>query len=223
MKKFAFLAAPALLTLAVSAAAAPAYNAGLVTDYLFRGLTQTDHGVALQGGADIKNGNAYGGVWFSNVETPDGSEGLPVEMDVYFGYNNQFSKFNLDMEVLTYNYLNDSIGDETEFKIGSTLAKGLDVNLYRGVKGKTWFPEVTYEMFLPERLYLDVSAGLWIQDDADDEGLTARAELGRDFPELHGIDLYVGASYISDDTPFGDNNDQDDSDLRFFAGVRKNF
>lgn len=223
MNKIARIAVPVLLTAAASIQAAPAYNAGVVTDYLFRGLTQTDHGIAVQGGADVKNGNAYAGVWFSNVEKPDGSEGLPVEMDVYFGYNNQFSKFNLDLEVLTYNYLNDSIGDETEFKIGTTLIKGLDVNLYRGVKNKTWFPEVTYELYLPERLYLDLSAGLWMQDDADDEGFTARAELGRDFPELGGIDLYVGGSFISDETPFGDDNDDDDSDLRIFAGVRKNF
>lgn len=222
MTKKALLALPALL-LTGSVLAAPVYNAGIVTDYLFRGLTMTDHGPAIQGGADVKNGNAYAGVWFSNVDTPDGSEGLPVEMDVYFGYKHPFSKFSLDTGVITYNYLNDSIGDETEFKLGASVGKGLNINLYRGVKGKTWFPEVALELFLPERFYLDVSAGLWLQDDADDEGLTARAELGRDFPELHGIDLYVGASYISDETPFGDNNDQDDSDLRFLLGVRKNF
>ncbi|MDK2778753.1 MAG: TorF family putative porin [Pseudomonadota bacterium] len=215
---------PALFTLSVPAFAAnPAYNVALVSDYLFRGLTQTDNGPAIQGGADVRNGNAYGGIWFSNVDTPDDSEGLPVEMDVYFGYNNQFGSFNLDMEVLTYNYLNDSIADETEFKLGTSPAKGLAINIYRGVKGKTWYPEVTYEKFLPYRLYLDLAAGYWTQDDADDDAFTARAELARDFPELGHIDLFVGADFISDETPFGDDADEDDSELTFVVGIRKNF
>jgi len=72
-------------------------------------------------------------------------------------------------------------------------------------------------------LYLDVSTGYWTQDDADDSALTARAELARDFPEFHGIDIYGAVDFISDSTPFGDNNDKDDSEIEFVIGVRKNF
>lgn len=224
-KTMSLLALPALLALTIPAQAAnrTTYNAALVSDYLFRGLTRTDNGPAIQGGADVVNGNAYGGIWFSNVDMPDHAEGLPVEMDVYFGYNNQFDGFNLDMEVLTYNYLNDGISDETEFKLGTSPVKGLDINIYRGVKGKTWYPEVTYEKFLPQRLYLDLAAGYWLPDDGDDSALTLRAELARDFPELSNIDLFIAADYISDETPFGNKNDDDDSELTFLFGVRKNF
>lgn len=224
MKCFTLLAIPAFLALSSAAyAAKPDYNAAFVSNYLFRGLAQTDDGPALQGGADVKEGNAYAGAWFSNVEKPDGAEGLPVEMDVYFGYNNQFDGFNLDMGVITYNYLNDATGDETEFKLGTSPAKGLDINVYRGIKNKTWYPEVTFEKYLPQRLYLDIAVGLWMQDDADDKALTARAELARDFPEFHSIDLFVAADFISDETPFGDDNDKDDSDLNVVIGIRKNF
>ena len=224
MKRTTLLAIPAFLALSSAASAATVtYNAAFVSNYLFRGLSQTDDGPALQGGADVKNGNAYAGAWFSNVDKPDGAEGLPVEMDVYFGYNNQFDGFNLDMGVRTDNTLFDVGREETEFKLGTSPAKGLSVNMHRGVKDQYWYPEVTFEKHLPQRLYLDVAVGMWMVDDADDKALTARVEVARDFPEFHKIDLFIAADFISDDTPYGDNNDKDDSDLNFVIGVRKNF
>ncbi|MAD46186.1 MAG: hypothetical protein CMI02_06200 [Oceanospirillaceae bacterium] len=225
MKTSALVAVPAALLISSSALAAQvSYNAALVSDYLFRGLTMTDHDPAVQGGADVKNGDAYGSVWFSNVDTPDGSEGLPVEMDVTFGYNMRFNGgFNLDMEVLTYNFLTDGMADETEFKLGTSPARDLTIDLYRGVKSKYWYPEIRYEKNLDYRLYLDLAAGYWAPDDADDSAVTLRAELARDFPELGHVDFFIAADYISDETPFGNDADEDDSDLTFLFGVRKNF
>jgi len=219
MKK---LLATSLLVLAgTTTQAEPTYQAGVMTDLLFRGISKTDNGPAIHAKAENTIGNAYGGVAVNNIDTPDGSEGLPIEMDVYFGYNNQFDGFNIDVEVITYNYLVDTAGDETEFKVGTTPVKGLDLALYRGIKNKTWYPEVTYEKFLPHRLYLDVSAGYWLPDDGDN-ALTARAELARDFPEFHGIDIYGAVDFISDETPFIDDNN-DDSEITLVFGVRKNF
>ena len=225
MKPIALLAAPAALLMTSAAMAANvSYNAALVSDYLFRGLTMTDHDPAIQGGADVKNGDAYGSVWFSNVDTPDDSEGLPVEMDVNFGYNLRFNGgFNLDLEILTYNYLTDGLSDETEFKIGTSPIRNVTIELYRGVKNKYWYPEISYEKNLDYRLYLDLSAGYWSPDDADDSAFTFRAELARDFPELGHVDIFIAADYISDETPFGNAGDDDDSDTSFVFGVRKNF
>lgn len=221
MKK---LLATSLIVLAGTGAQADtSYQAGFMTDYLFRGITRTDNSPAIYGQAEQKVGNAYAGVYAINIDAPDGAEGLPIEMDVYFGYNNQFDGFNIDVEVITYNYLVDSAGDETEFKVGTTPIEGLNIALYRGIKNKTWYPEVKYEKFLPHRLYLDVSAGYWSQDDADDSALTARVELARDFPELHGIDIYGAVDVISDSTPFGSDADDDDSELELVLGVRKKF
>ena len=80
-----------------------------------------------------------------------------------------------------------------------------------------------YVKFLPHRLYLDVSAGYWSQDDADDSALTARVELARDFPALHGIDIYGALDVISDSPPFGSDADDDASELELVLGVRKKF
>ena len=199
------------------------YNIGVVSDYVYRGISQTDNGVALQGGADYKVGNAYAGAWFSNVEEQDDSEGIPVEMDVYFGYNHKFGGFNLDTSIKTYNYLNDTNGDLTEFRLATNPIKGLEIGINREVKSKFWYPEVNYERFLPHRLYLDLHAGYWNIDDADDNALDFRAELARDFPELHHIDFFIAASHITDSTPGGDDADEDDAETLFLFGVRKNF
>ncbi|ASP40718.1 hypothetical protein CHH28_19485 [Bacterioplanes sanyensis] len=212
-----------LLLAAATVEAQPRYNLALVSDYIFRGLTKTDHEPALQGGTDVKRGDAYAGIWFSNIDTPDESEGIPVEMDAYFGYNHRFGGFNLDTSVITYNYLVDSLQDETEFRLATNPSKGWELSVARGIKQKTWYPEIRYEQYLQHRLYLDLIAGVWLADDADDKGISLRAELARDFPEFYSIDLFVAADYISDETPFGMDNDKDDSDFQVVFGIRKNF
>lgn len=200
------------------------YEAALVSDYLFRGITQTEHNLAAQAGAKLQNNNAYAGVWASNIKVPKKSEGIPVQMNVYFGYNNRFTKnFNIDVSVITYNYLTDSRGDDTEFKFTTSPIRHLDISLYRGIKSKMWYPEVRYEYFFPYRIYADFSAGIWLPDKAKDKALHARAEVARDFPELSHIDLFIALDAITDMTPFGDENDKDKSETSFLFGIRKRF
>ncbi|GHB58273.1 hypothetical protein GCM10008107_04050 [Psychrosphaera saromensis] len=196
---------------------------GFMSDYLFRGITQTDHGFAAYAQTKKTTGNGYGKISFINIDAPDNAEGIPVQMDVSFGYNSKFDGFNIDLEVITYNYLIDSRSDETEFKIGTSLTHSLDIALYRGIKNKTLYAEIVYEKFLTNRLYLDAHVGYATQDDSDDSALDARVELGRDFPEFYGIDIYVAADFITDTTPYGNNSDQDDSEVSYVFGVRKNF
>lgn len=80
---------------APAAAAASPYtltaNVYGVTDYYFRGITQTWHKPAIQGGADFVHSSGwYAGVWGSNVSAnqyPGGS----LEFDYYGGYNGKFN------------------------------------------------------------------------------------------------------------------------------------
>ncbi len=45
-----------------------AYNVGLYSQYIFRGLTQTDRGPAVQGGVDLTHSSGfYLGAWASNI------------------------------------------------------------------------------------------------------------------------------------------------------------
>jgi uncharacterized protein (TIGR02001 family) len=223
MNSLKILTTAALLACTVSAQAKTTHNISLVSDYIYRGISQTDNSPAIQGGSVYKNGNAYASVWFSNVDVDSGSEGLPVEMDVKFGYNNQFESFNLDTSVITYNYLNDSTPDRTEFRFATSISKEIEIAIHREVKTKYWYPEVIFEKYLANRLYFDAAIGYWNPDSGSDDALTFRAEIARDFPEFKHVDIFVGVSHITDKTPFGYNTDSDDDDTLFIVGIRKNF
>jgi len=72
-------------------------NVALTTDYLFRGISQTDDGPALQGGFDYAYEplGVYAGAWASNVELlPFGSpvrDRSSLELDFYGGFAGSFT------------------------------------------------------------------------------------------------------------------------------------
>ncbi len=79
-------------------------NAGLFSDYRFRGFTQTDYKPAFQGGFDFAHKSGfYVGNWNSNVEQLL-YNGASLEMDFYGGYKTTFGDFGLDVGVLYYYY-----------------------------------------------------------------------------------------------------------------------
>lgn len=84
-------------------------NLGVVSDYRFRGLMQTNGKPAVQGGFDINHSSGfYIGNWNSSISwlsdaDPDISSN--VEMDFYAGYVHTISEgFTLDAGVLYYYY-----------------------------------------------------------------------------------------------------------------------
>ena len=63
--------------------AAVSANVSFASDYIWRGMTQSD-GPAIQGGFDYEaDGGFYAGIWGSNVNFNDGAGS---ELDYYFGY-----------------------------------------------------------------------------------------------------------------------------------------
>ena len=113
------LAAPAFV-FAADAAPAPdltvAYNVGLYSQYIFRGLTQTDRGPALQGGVDLTHSSGfYLGAWASNISwlrdfnninggTAYNKDGH-LEVDIYGGYRYTFANgIGVDLGALQYIY-----------------------------------------------------------------------------------------------------------------------
>jgi uncharacterized protein (TIGR02001 family) len=79
-------------------------NAGLFSDYRFRGFTQTDYKPAFQGGFDFAHKSGfYLGNWNSNVEQAL-YNGASLEMDFYGGYKTTFGDFGLDVGVIYYYY-----------------------------------------------------------------------------------------------------------------------
>ena len=86
-------------------------NVGLFSQYIFRGLRQTDKEPALQGGFDYSHASGlYAGTWASNVswlrDFDAYSSGGSLEWDFYGGYKGTFGKsdFGYDLGLLYYWY-----------------------------------------------------------------------------------------------------------------------
>jgi uncharacterized protein (TIGR02001 family) len=90
-------------------------NLGLFSQYVFRGLTQTDEEPALQGGLDYAHKSGfYAGTWGSNVsvlrDTGAYSSGGSLELDIYGGFKGNIGKsdFGYDVGLLYYWYPGDA-------------------------------------------------------------------------------------------------------------------
>jgi uncharacterized protein (TIGR02001 family) len=126
--KTSLLAATAALAFGGAALAddAPtvAFNIGAASDYVFRGISQTDGGAQVFGGADVSYGKAYAGTWLSNV---DFNNGTTMEYDIYGGFKPQAGPVALDIGVVYYGYANKPSGaDEAywEAKVAGSVPVG---------------------------------------------------------------------------------------------------
>lgn len=101
------------LSVALAAGALPsaafadlAFNVGAVSDYRYRGISQTRLKPALQGGVDFSSGGFYVGAWGSTIKwIKDFGGDASVEVDVYGGYKGEIAEgVGFDVGVLSYNY-----------------------------------------------------------------------------------------------------------------------
>jgi uncharacterized protein (TIGR02001 family) len=102
-------AAPAAAPAAEAPPASPlSFNVGLVSDYLFRGISQTHGDPAIQGGVDYAFSNGfYVGAWASNITwVKDYTNKGNVEVDLYGGYKGALANpdWTYQLGVITYNY-----------------------------------------------------------------------------------------------------------------------
>ncbi|MEC9482832.1 MAG: TorF family putative porin [Halomonas sp.] len=107
------------LTMPSIAAAEVSANVGVVSNYFFRGVTQTDDGAAVQGGLDYGHESGfYAGTWASTVdfgsslEDTDGDgqfdtysdDGTSYEIDFYLGYGGSIGDLGYDVGYIYYAY-----------------------------------------------------------------------------------------------------------------------
>ncbi|WEK40202.1 MAG: TorF family putative porin [Candidatus Brevundimonas colombiensis] len=101
-----------------------AWNVGVVSDYIFRGVSQTGEDPAIQGGVDLTSGSFYAGAWASNVDFGDKTD---AEIDVYGGYRTEAAGFAWDFGVIGYLYAGEPKGADynyAEFKAAASRAVG---------------------------------------------------------------------------------------------------
>ena len=124
-------------------------NVALATEYVFRGISQTAEGPAIQGGFDATCGMFYAGVWASNLDWGGvgGNDVANIEMDLYAGIKPKTGRITWDLGVIYYAYPNsiDFTGFDNnyvEIKVGGSAEIWKD-----GTLGVTVFfsPDYQYE------------------------------------------------------------------------------
>ena len=103
-----------------------AFNVAATSDYVFRGVSQTEEDPAISGGVDVTVGSFYAGAWASNVSFP-GDDDTQAEIDLYGGMRPEVAGWNLDLGVVGYLYASQPDGadyDYAEFKAAASRAVG---------------------------------------------------------------------------------------------------
>jgi uncharacterized protein (TIGR02001 family) len=93
-------------------------NISLTSDYVFRGVSQTQGGPAIQGGFDYAHSSGlYVGTWASNVDwvSTGYKENNSMEIDLYGGYRGSVGDdVGYDVGVITYYYPGNQISTSTD-------------------------------------------------------------------------------------------------------------
>lgn len=143
------------------------FNIGAATDYVFRGVSNTDENPQVFGGADATMGMFYAGVWASNVDYDDGTD---AEVDIYAGISPTLGAVSLDFGALYYAYLDAPSGADYNYlellatasvPVGpATLGAGLYYvpNSYGGVDTSMYY-EVNGAYSVGEKLSFSAALG----------------------------------------------------------------
>lgn len=146
-------------------------NLSLVSDYRFRGISQTFKKPAIQGGFDYSHSSGfYAGNWNSNVSEAFFS-GSNLEMDFYGGYKfSPAQDLTLDVGVLHYYYpgskLNGSTIDNTEIYLGASY-KMFSAKYSHGVTNyfnvpntkNNWYLDLNANLEIAPKTMLNLHAG----------------------------------------------------------------
>jgi len=160
-------------------------NLGFFSQYIFRGLTQTNREPAIQGGFDYAHASGfYAGTWASNISwLRDGGAyraGGSGEFDFYGGYKPTIGDFTFDIGTLYYWYP----GDPTLTAPGAAASnpKANSWEVYGGVAWK-WL-SAKYSYSLKDEIFaVNDAGGTWYLD------LGVAVPLGDLAKELTGFTL----------------------------------
>ena len=210
------LAAPSFVFAADAAPASDftaSYNVGLFSQYIFRGLTQTNNKPALQGGFDVNHKSGlYIGGWASNVSWlrdnanaaagPVYQSGGSLEIDLYGGFKTDVKGVGIDIGALQYYYpgaLNKAVYDKANTtELYGALSYGwLQAKVSSVVSKDAWAFGKKYNAGTngdDERgtYYAELNANIPLAD----TGITALIHVGRqEFNQAKSLPTNPEASY----------------------------
>jgi uncharacterized protein (TIGR02001 family) len=182
-------------------------NVALTTDYVFRGISQSNEEPTVQGGMDWADAatGLYAGAWASGVDFEDAT----TEMDFYGGLSGTVDDISWDLGGIYYFYPGaDDTLDYDFWELAASVGYDFDVLQatlsvnyspdYFGSSGNAWYPSANVSVPLPYGLTADAGIGYqWIEDNESfgtDDYATWSLGLGYD---LSGFNL--GLKYIDTD------------------------
>jgi uncharacterized protein (TIGR02001 family) len=172
-----------ILLAGMPAMATAGISAGADSDYLFRGVSQTDGGSSAWAGYDHMFGDSgfMVGAWLGQVDYADGSD---LETDLYAGWSNG----DWAVGYIDYSYNGDADLDGGEIFVSKSVM-GVSVEYYMGQDDYTDYLELGYSV-----MGVDVSFGMW-----DEVGDNLRISKSFDLPMgLEGGIAYVDFTADSD-------------------------
>lgn len=104
----AFVAAPAMAWESADGQFSTSASVALSTDYMWRGVSQTDSEAAISGSFDLGHASGlYAGAWASNVDFNDGATNpsqAHIEIDAYAGYASEIGDTGISYDVGAMRY-----------------------------------------------------------------------------------------------------------------------
>ena len=191
----AALVVASLAGVAVEAQAEISANAALVSDYRFRGISQSNESAAIQGGFDYAFENGiYVGTWGSTVDFDSISDfNGSLELDFYGGWGTDIGEnSSIDLGYIYYAYPGDDSGVEGDYQEIYFNYGWRDLSLgaaysddYYGSGGKFWYLQANYDWGFAENWALSLHAGY----NDFDEDVFLSSDKG------HYVDYSVGVTW----------------------------
>lgn len=127
MNKLALACGAALMGVSALAQAEFSANVALTSNYVFRGYTQNDNEMAIQGGFDYSHDSGfYAGVWGSNVDST-AYNGATIEVDTYIGYATEVNGIGVDLNANRFNYPGSTVDSDNTNEFSVSLSKDFEV------------------------------------------------------------------------------------------------
>lgn len=183
-------------------------NVALVSDYRFRGVSQTGKDAAIQGGFDATfEPGFYIGTWASSIDFVDVDEGSygTMEIDYYTGWAGPIgdTDFAIDVGYAYYQYPGDTVdpkGDYQEFHITPSW-KDLSVSVvysddFYAETGEYWYYSADYTLSFMDDFSIGFHVGYNDYEDpqslADDTDFDSYTDYSVTFGyTFKGVDLSV--------------------------------
>lgn len=178
-------------------------NVTFISDYVWRGISQTREQAAVQGSLDFERGGFYAGLWGSNVDYGSDAQ---LELDLSVGYRWSYENgFGWSVGLLESAYFDESELNMLELVVGVEF-RGLELTAfyaedYSGIETDTLYLDLSYDRQWTDRVglhlhvghssfeassglvdYLDYAAGVTFSAVGLDFGLTAHGT------DLDGVD-----------------------------------